>query len=240
VRPIRAVIVDLRAASHVAAVFISIFLVAVRAHGAAPSESAPAALVSRLEAQLLVETLNGELLSHESATATLEQWCGTHGLAQPATIVAERVAENKAPTAEQRRELRVSDTEALRYRRVKLRCGPVILSEADNWYVPSRLTSEMNRLLDTTDTPFGRVVRSLEFRRHTISAFVLSPFLPPGWETMPRARIEGLGEPCVPAHLLEHRAILTLPDGTPFSEVIETYTGGALAIPALGLHACAP
>jgi chorismate-pyruvate lyase len=183
--------------------------------------------------------LNAELLTHESATATLEQWCGTHHLADTATIVAERVVEDKPPTAEQRHELRVDEAEVIRYRRVKLRCGSLVLSEADNWYVPSRLTAEMNRLLDTTDAPFGRVVKSLDFRRHTISASVLSPFLPPGWETMPRARIEGLGEPCVPAHLLEHRAILTLPDGTPFSEVIETYTGGALAIPQIGLRPCA-
>jgi hypothetical protein len=32
----------------------------------------------------------------------------------------------------------------------------------------------------------------------------------------------------VPAAVLEHRALLTLPDGTPFSEVVETYTGKAL------------
>jgi hypothetical protein len=28
---------------------------------------------------------------------------------------------------------------------------------------------------------------------------------------------------------LEHRAVLTLPDGTPFSEVVETYTDKVLA-----------
>jgi hypothetical protein len=30
---------------------------------------------------------------------------------------------------------------------------------------------------------------------------------------------------------LEHRAILTLPDGTPFSEVVESYTANVLAFP---------
>jgi hypothetical protein len=29
----------------------------------------------------------------------------------------------------------------------------------------------------------------------------------------------------IPDAVLEHRAVLTLPDGTPFSEVVETYTG---------------
>jgi hypothetical protein len=32
--------------------------------------------------------------------------------------------------------------------------------------------------------------------------------------------------------LLEHRAVLTLPDGTPFSEVVETYTNHILDFPA--------
>jgi len=44
----------------------------------------------------------------------------------------------------------------VKYRRVQPSCGDHILSEADNWYVPRRLTPEMNRLLETTDVPFGR------------------------------------------------------------------------------------
>jgi hypothetical protein len=35
----------------------------------------------------------------------------------------------------------------------------------------------------------------------------------------------------LPEHLLEHRAVLLLPDGTPFSEVVESYTGNVLAFP---------
>ena len=35
----------------------------------------------------------------------------------------------------------------------------------------------------------------------------------------------------MPSKLLEHRAVLTLPDGTPFSEVVETYTDKVLAFP---------
>ena len=31
-------------------------------------------------------------------------------------------------------------------------CGDQVFSEADNWYVPARLTAEMNHALDTTDT----------------------------------------------------------------------------------------
>jgi hypothetical protein len=35
----------------------------------------------------------------------------------------------------------------------------------------------------------------------------------------------------MPATVLQHRALLTLPDGTPFSEVIESYSSNVLAFP---------
>jgi hypothetical protein len=39
--------------------------------------------VARVEALALLETLNSELLSNNSATLTLEQWCDAHHLASP-------------------------------------------------------------------------------------------------------------------------------------------------------------
>jgi hypothetical protein len=38
----------------------------------------------------------------------------------------------------------------------------------------------------------------------------------------------------IPSEVLQHRALLTLPDGTPFSEVVETYTAGVLAFQVPG------
>ena len=35
----------------------------------------------------------------------------------------------------------------------------------------------------------------------------------------------------IPDHVLEHRAVLSTPDGEPFSEVVETYTSDVLAFP---------
>jgi chorismate-pyruvate lyase len=186
--------------------------------------------VSRLEALALLETLNSELLSNNSATLTLEHWCDVHHLASPPRIVAVRVSDVDNPLSlEQRQELHVTPTEQVRYRRVRLKCGSVVLSEADNWYVPSRLTPEMNKLLDTTDTPFGRAVQALHFQRRTLSAKVLWRPLPDGWE-MNAASINAAVVP-IPATLLEHRAVLTLPDGPPFSEVVESYTADVLAFP---------
>ena len=68
--------------------------------------------VARVEVLALLQTFNADLLSHDSATLTLERWCGAHGLASPPRIVAERVtAVDKAPTAEQRAELGVTPAE---------------------------------------------------------------------------------------------------------------------------------
>lgn len=188
---------------------------------------------TRLEAYALLQTLNADLLSNNSATLTLDRWCDVHQLASPARIVAERVeGPEQAPTAEQRDILNVGPSEPVRFRRVRLKCGDHILSEAENWYVPSRLTPEMNKLLDTTDTAFGRAVKPLNFRRQTLSAKLLWSPLPPHWEKAaaiaPAPRDSTLA---IPHQVIEHRAVLTLPDGTPFSQVVETYTGEVLAFP---------
>jgi hypothetical protein len=196
-----------------------------------PTPNWTGSFVARVEALAVLQTLNADLLSHDSATLTLERWCDVHRLASPPRIVAVRVPDvDKPPTPEQRRELAITPADPVRYRRVKLMCGAIVLSEADNWYVPGRLTPEMNKLLDTTDSPFGVVVRALHFQRHTLSSTLLWLPLPAGWEMKAIAHYDGAGQP-MPAKLLEHRAVLTLQDGTPFSEVVETYTDNVLAFP---------
>jgi hypothetical protein len=192
----------------------------------------PDTFVARLEALALLQSLNADLLSHDSATATLERWCAVHRLASPPRIVAERVTLDKEPTPEQRRELDVSPTESVRYRRVRLMCGALALSEADNWYVPGRLTPEMNRLLDTSDVPFGKAVQALHFQRHILSSTLLWRPLPDGWELGGHPRDGGARALDIPSCLLQHRALLALPDGTPISEVVETYTDKVLSFPA--------
>ncbi len=155
------------------------------ATGALAADAAPwpASFVGRLEALALIESLNADLLAHDSATLTLERWCADHRLADPALIVAERVHDvDKPATAEVRAALDVRPDEPLGYRRVRLKCGAKVLSEADNWYVPARLTPDMNHVLETTDTPFGKAVAALHFRRHTLSADLLWRPLPNGWE----------------------------------------------------------
>lgn len=185
---------------------------------------------SRLEALALLQTLNADLLSHDSATLTLERWCSEHRMASPPQVVADQQRRiQKEPTALQRQELQVTGSEPVRYRRVQLRCGRHVLSMADNWYVPDRLTEDMNHQLQTTDTPFGRVVLPLHYLRRTLGAALLWSPLPAGWES----GHPGAPSPWPNAHaaVLRHRALLVLPDGRPISEVVESYTAEVLAFP---------
>jgi chorismate-pyruvate lyase len=158
-------------------------------------------------APALMQALNDELLAGRSATQTLEQWCGDHHLAAAPRIVA-RVVTNadKPTTTEQRQRLHVTGTDVVKFRHVRLQCGSRVLSEADNWYVPGRLSASMNHLLETTDTPFGTVVRPLEPYRVTLAVTML-------WTT----------GAVPPEALFAHRALLFTRDRVPFSEVYEVY-----------------
>lgn len=183
--------------------------------------------LARVELLALLQTLNADLLSHDSATLTLERWCADHRLAEPARIVARRLREAIKPIPEDLRALlKVDAVEPIGYRHVQLVCGTHVLSEADNWYVPSRLTTEMNQRLDATDEPFGKVVQPLHFRRSTLSAELLWSPLPPGWEmsAAPPAPAGDHSALRVPDAVLRHRAILLDAAQVPFSTVVETYT----------------
>jgi chorismate-pyruvate lyase len=189
-------------------------------------------VLSRTQALAELQTLNAQLLSHPSATLTLEQWCGAHHLAPEAKIVAHRVHGPDKPLPEGARSLLgIGPDEPVRYRRVALSCGDVVLSDADNWYVPSRLTPEMNRQLDTSDVPFGKVVQPLHFRRQTLSADLLWSPLPEGWDSgapLPPTSNKPLA---IPDHVLQHRAVLYTGDNQPFSLVVESYTKQVLDRP---------
>jgi chorismate-pyruvate lyase len=202
-------------------------------HAQAPAPGAPSwpdTPAARLQALALIQTLNAEILASTSATATLERWCRAHQLADAPSIVATLMQGITRPASpQQRKDLQVTDAEPVNYRRVQLRCGTRVLSEADNWYVPARLTSEMNRQLETTDTPFGRVVQPLQPYRRTMLARMLWSPLPDGWETnapLPPPTARSLP---IPDALFEHRAILYTRDHTPFAEVDEVYHKNLLA-----------
>ena len=151
------------------------------------------------------------LAAQDSATAALGQWCETRRIARPATIRAERITDALAPSAEVRGLLQAGAQDAIGYRHVRLSCGGTVLSVAHNWYLPARLTPAMNRALDTSDTPFGRVVAPLGFTRRRLE------------------EVRGAVTGCPRGTILAHRGLLVGPDGAPFSLVIECYTRANLA-----------
>jgi chorismate-pyruvate lyase len=186
---------------------------------AGPDWVGPPTAVPALDALL---ALNAELLRHDSATLALEHWCRAHGTAPPARVVACLLRRGDAePAADRRRRLGVGPAEPVRYRRVRLSCAGRVLSEAENWYVPGRLTPEMNDLLERTDVPFGRVVAALRFRRRLLAA-------DPLWAPSAAGRGGAGGTARVPPRVLRHRALLLGAEGAPLAEVVETYTREAL------------
>jgi chorismate-pyruvate lyase len=199
---------------------VAAFTVLAIAPASAGAASWPDTASGRTEVKAVIDALNGALLASSSATATLEAWCADHHMAQPPRILAERVRGVDSPvTDEQRAELQVGRDEPIKFRRVRLTCGDHVLSEADNWYAPARLTPEMNRILETTDTPFGRVVAPLHPTRRTLAVERL-------WSPSPSR--DSARRLAAPHALFRHRALVYDAGHRPIAEVIETYTAALL------------
>jgi chorismate-pyruvate lyase len=214
---------------------LKVIVALAAAQGCTSARAAPAwpqDFLSRVEILALVQTLNASLLASRSATSTLEKWCADHKMAAEPKIVAKRASDpEKQPGEETLKRLGVTGGELVKHRRVSLTCGEHVLSEADNWYVPGRLTPEMNRTLETTDTPFGKAVAALQPFRRTIAMTMRWSPLPEGWELSPPPR-QPVGTLPLPHEIFEHKAVLYGPDQKPFSEVHEHYTSEILDFPA--------
>ena len=161
-------------------------------------------------ADTALDRLKSDLLGKRSATEVLTAWCADLKLASPAVIRAEKVAGGGAlPETRVRALLQVNANDTVRHRRVRLMCGTHLMSEADNWYLPARLTPAMNQALDTTDTSFRHGGVAARFHRRTLSAKTLNS-----------------------RHTaLEIRAILVTQAGMPFSLVVEDYSRDLVAGP---------
>jgi len=161
------------------------------------------ALLVAPSAQANVHSFRAEILATLSATVVLQRHCTVPG----AKIEAEQVKRKPKPIPHAiRAALKLRPGETTRYRRVKLKCAGMLFSEADNWYVPQRLTPAMNEALETSTTPYGRVIAPLEPKRQTLSI---------------RDR-HG-------RKILTVSALMMAGDGRPLAGVVETYRRGVLA-----------
>ena len=151
------------------------------------------------------------LAAHDSATEALSTWCEARGIANPAQIVARPVTGTPAkPPKGLRALLGIGPKEPLGYRHVELTCGNRVLSAAHNWYVPARLTAQMNAALAETQIPFGRIAAPLGYRREPLEVLTKPP------------------RGCPANTISAHRAQLQLPDGRPLAYVLECYTADNL------------
>ena len=186
----------------------------------------------RLAVLALIEELNGALLASHSATATLENWCASHQMANPSRLRAIVDRNSRKPLSDADRALLgAGPAEPVRYRRVQLACGTHVLSEAENWYLPARLPAGADHLLDTTDVPFGRVISTMHPSRQTISVERLWSPLPEGWERharLPPSAVLSTSSLAIPAALFRHRALVFDASHRPIAVVVETYTRGIL------------
>jgi len=196
-----------------------------------------ASRAQRQDALAALDRFQSRLLAAPSATATLARWCADHRLAPDPRIIA-TVLETPpvAPTPAQRARLGVGPDEPVAYRRVRLRCGETVLSEAENWYVPARLTPAMNAALADRRTPFGTAIAALGPRRQTLAAERLWPAPEAEPETTGAkaagpettgAKAAGTAPVAGPEPLdtpvLRARALVVDGAGRPLAEVSETY-----------------
>lgn len=145
-----------------------------------------------------LDAFEADLTAGGIVTRVLEAWAG-------GPVRAVRVAGSAEASSETRARLRVGADTPLGFRRVRLMCGDALLSEADNWFAPDRLTADMLATLEATDTPFGIVIAPLDPHRETLSCKRLA------------------GDP-----MLSIRALVLGGDGTPLAAVVERYSAACL------------
>jgi chorismate-pyruvate lyase len=119
----------------------------------------------------LIQDLSMRLIAGATATETLLAWCADHGLSDgPITVdIRQRFAPAIVPD-DVLPALKLDRCEGISYRHVQLMRGSLPLAAAENWFVPQRLTADMNEALTRTNVPFGRVVAPLHPFRRTLAA----------------------------------------------------------------------
>lgn len=110
------------------------------------------------------------IASADSMTECLRDWCDAFAIGSGTLRVVHATASGTIPAnLHTRAALNLQPGETIRHRRIKLVYGDTELLEADNWYVPERLTEMANTLLEDTDTPFGIAISQHSQTRQTLS-----------------------------------------------------------------------
>lgn len=157
------------------------------------------------------------LLESDSASAVLADWAGSDRPHGHAPLTARKLQGPDRPTtADLRARLDVEEREPIHHRRVCLVATGRVMSVAENWYVPARLSAAMLTELTQGATPFGKVIAELEPRRKTLSIEQL-------------VQMEEIAEGTRPPRwLLLVNALVIDKYGQPLCEVSEAYSRNIL------------
>ncbi len=178
-------------------------------------------MTTRSTTYALVRDLSTRLITGATATETLLAWCEEHGLSQgPITVECHQQHIPSAVPDEVRAALDLTAGETVHYRQVRLMRGSLALATAENWFVPQRLTADMNEVLNQTEVPFGTVIAPLRPFRRTLAAH-LQPLTTDPAEDLLRAR--GSAHQPRPEVILEHIAVILSGSGTALALVKEHY-----------------
>lgn len=151
------------------------------------------------ESAPLEEALN----QRQSATATLQNFCNTNIYIDHIDINNKNIIPDEVI-----KKLNISDNNTIKIRHVHLKCAHIIYSDAWNYYVPSRLPNKTQKILLTTNIPFGRALGEKNFLRLPLSQQESS---------------------LKPPFILQNRAVLfDKTNHLPLAFIIENYTKNAL------------
>lgn len=118
-----------------------------------------------------------------SATGLLQAWCEARGIGEgPVRALRHPGPAEPLPAEAAHWLLAPGAPQDVLHRRVTLLRGTVGLSDCDIWWLPSRLTPEMQATLDSTDRPFGAVVEALRPVRRVLAETLLPQGGPHGLE----------------------------------------------------------
>jgi chorismate-pyruvate lyase len=163
----------------------------------------------------MMHALSERILRSNSATEELERWCGERAIGDGCLVaLCDRHATAEMCDDESLEALYPWDVRGkTTFRAVRLATAGIVVVEAFNWYFADHLSPEMRTTLETTDVPFGRVVKPMKPKRRTFLVRRCTP------EQMNRGN-----SPTDPAATaFEHRAVLYGEADVPLAIVHERF-----------------
>lgn len=171
--------------------------------------------------------------AHATVTLALERWCDLAGLGDgpitarpsgPSSVVTNLDLEI-ATALDLLPGRRTSRLETVIYRSVELRRGLLALVEADNWYVPERLPADINQALQTTNSPFGKLIAPVGASRSEVRSI---------------DQTVGRSGQAMPRHLFAQSAVISISGGTRVAFVRERFLPALLGPPGSASETEAP